>query len=78
MPINYVQANGKDVAALVDRIEDTIEGEPNIYVCIACFIVAALSQNPNITPERLQDVVKGLSEYMSASLFDESNMGAVN
>lgn len=78
MPINYVQASGKDIAELVDRIEDVIEGQPNIHVSIACIVVATLAQNPEIAPEKLQEVVKSISELMAASLFDESVIGAVN
>jgi hypothetical protein len=78
MPINYVSASGKDIADLVDKIEDVVEGTSNLHVSIACIVVAALAQNPEIPPDRLQDVVKGVSEYMAASLFDESEIGAVN
>ena len=78
MPISYVQASGKDIADLVDRIEDVVEGVPNIHLSIACIVVAALAQNPQINPDRLQECVKGVSEYLAACLFDESTMGAVN
>lgn len=78
MAINYIQASGKDIAELVDRIEEVVEGAPNIHVSIACIVVAALAQNPEIAPEKLQECVKGVSEYLAAFLFDESGTGAVN
>jgi hypothetical protein len=78
MPVNYVQASGKDIAELVDRIETAVEGTPDIHVSIACIVVAALAQNPDVSPAKLQECVKSVSEYMAASLFDESPAGAVN
>ena len=70
MRLNYVQTSGQDVANIVDSIEDVVEGIPNILVTTACLVVAVLAQNPEISPERLQDVVKGLSEYIAVSVFD--------
>lgn len=78
MPINYFQASGKEVAELVDKVESVVEGQPNIHVSIACIIVACLAQNPEVAPEQLQNIVKGISEYMAASLFNETQIGASN
>ena len=78
MSINYVQASGKDIADLVDRIEDVVEGHSNVHVSIASLVVAILAQNPEVSPEKLQECVKGVSEYLAACLFDESRIGSVN
>jgi hypothetical protein len=78
MPANYVTVSGKDISDLVDQIEDVVDGHPSMNVAISCFVVAILSQNPEVDPETLQTCVKGLSEYVSASLFNESASGSVN
>lgn len=78
MPINYVQASGADVAEVVNVIEDAVEGYANLHVSVACLVVAILAQNPDVEANKLQKMVKGLSEYMAANLFDESASGAVN
>ena len=78
MPINYVVASGKDIADLVDRIEDVVAGYPNVAVAAACIVVAALSQNPDVSPDTLQNIVKSVSELMTATLFGTSNTGESN
>jgi hypothetical protein len=78
VPINYVAASGKDIAELVDKIETVVEGTSNVHVSIACIVVATLAQDPDVAPDRLQQIVRGVSEYMAASLFNESPVGAVN
>jgi hypothetical protein len=70
VPINYIAASGKDIADIVNRIENVVEGEANVHVSVSCIIVACLAQNPSISPEQLQNCVKGVSEYMAANLFD--------
>lgn len=78
MAVNYVQASGRDIADLVEKIEDAVEGSPNIAVAAACIVVAALSQNPDIAPARLQYIVKAVSELMATTLFIEEEVGESN
>lgn len=74
MQINYFQASGKEVAELVDKIETVVDGESNVIVSIACIVVATLSQNPEVAPDTLQSIVKGVSEYIAASVFNTSKV----
>jgi hypothetical protein len=78
MPVNYIEISGKEVAELVARIEDTVEGYPNPAVMMACICVAALAQNPEISPSKLQECVQATSELLASTLLDESPSGAVN
>ena len=78
MPVNYVEASGKDVAEIVALIEDAVEGYPNFVVAMACIAVAILSQNQEVAPDQMRDIVQGATEYIAASLSNESPSGAVN
>jgi hypothetical protein len=78
MSISYVQASGKDIADLVDKIEDVVDGYTSVHVSIAAIVVSILAQKPDVAPDKLQEAVKGVSEYLAASLFNESPTQAVN
>ena len=75
--ITYAKINGGDIQRLVDKIEDTVEGEHRLHVSLACLIVAIMAQKPDIDSEELQETVKVASEYLAASLFADTN-GSVN
>jgi hypothetical protein len=75
--LSYVQINSKELLELVSIIEEAMSGYPNVHVSVACLVVAILAQNPSIAPETLQTCVKGLSEYMTTSIFGVKE-GAVN
>jgi hypothetical protein len=77
MALSYVAASGKDVADMVAEIEEVVQGKSNVLVSISCLVVATLAQNPDVAPDKLQEVVKSLSEQLSATLFDASP-GMVN
>jgi hypothetical protein len=78
MPINYIKADGGAIEAIVDQIEDVLEGLPTSHVTVACLVVAILSQMPDIGADKLQELVKGASEYIAVCLLDESKSGAIN
>lgn len=69
---DYVYVSGKDIAELVDQIDGVVEGVPNVHVTTACLVVAILAQQPDIAPDKLQECVKGASEFIAAVLFGKT------
>lgn len=68
MTTTYTRIDSRDVARIIDRIENVIEGEGIMEVSAACIVVAILAQNPKLDPEKLGETVKGVSEYLAAVL----------
>lgn len=71
MPITYIKATGEQLEKLVSRIEEVVEGEQTSHIALACLIMAIYSQKPDIDVVKLQQVVKGVSEYMATTLTDD-------
>jgi hypothetical protein len=63
--ITYTQASGADIEKIVARISTVIKGEPINHVGMACLSIAVMLQDPNITPEKLVQAVKGASEWIA-------------
>jgi hypothetical protein len=72
MSITYISASGKDIARIVEKIEDVVVGEQNVNVALGCLVVAVLVQKPEIAPAQLQEIVKGASEWLASNLYDGS------
>lgn len=72
MAISYTRTSGKDIAELVDAIENVVNGHPSSHVAVSCMIVAILSQKQDITKEVLQEAVKGVSDWLSMYLTETS------
>lgn len=72
--ITYMTPSGKEVSALVAKIEDLLEGEPTINVFTACLVLACLSQKPDVTGERLQTTIKRASEVLMTTLLGEAEV----
>lgn len=76
MSITYAKVNGADLEELVEEIEEVVEGNDPVKICMSCMIIAIMQQAPEITPQRLSDVIKSLSEYLSALLSEDQ--GSIN
>lgn len=72
--LSYVTTSGADIEKLVNKIERVIDGELNTNVSLACIVVAIFAQQPDIAPEKLQEVVKGMSEWLAAYLHGEGQV----
>ena len=72
--IQEIYATGMDVHNIVEKIEPVLAGLPRGHVLIALMTMAIIIQHPEITPEQLQEGVKGLSQWMALflSTTDES------
>lgn len=57
-------ASGKDIHAIVSRIEETLQGTPRGHAVIATLSIAIMLMNPEIGPEELQDVLTQSSQFM--------------
>lgn len=77
MSLTYIKATGEQIEEIVDQIEDVIEGYPTSHVSIACLVVAILAQKPDLDPDKLQHVIKSVSEVIAAQIF-EPEEGEVN
>lgn len=71
MSVSYVKAAPAEISRIVNRIEDVIDGEQNVNVSIACVVVAIMAQKPDIDPEILPQIVKDVSEYLTAYLVQD-------
>lgn len=69
----YVKVNSDELQELVDRIEDAVDGEQPVHISIACLIVAIYAQKPDVAPDKLKEIVKGMSEWM-AVCFNAPNL----
>jgi hypothetical protein len=61
----YTKARTEDIARLVEKMGLTVLGENEGHVQMACIALALSIEIPGLTPEGLQDGVKGVSEWIA-------------
>ena len=70
-----VQASGEDIFQIVQRIENAMGEIPLAHAVIAALSIAVTLQNPNISEEKLQQAVKGASQWICMFLSMEESIG---
>ena len=63
-PVWLASATGSQIQEIIEQIEPFLIDKPQHHVLIACLSVAILLMDPNISPEELQEGVKGASHYL--------------
>lgn len=59
---------GSAIAEIIERLEPLVEEYPRTHVIIACLTLAVLGQNTDISPDELQSIVRGASQYICTEL----------
>lgn len=70
------EATGEEIDAVISKIEPHLDGVPRVHVLIACISLALLVQYPDLTPDELQQGVRGVSQYICMFL-DGLEMGGI-
>ena len=73
-PIQYSTTTGTKVIELMLLLSKMFQNEDPNAVHVACLAFATMMVNPEIDPDKLREIVKGLSEYISMAM----NTGTVN
>lgn len=68
--ITYSTASGSDVGRIVEKIENSLVGEPQDLVRMACLALAIYYSNPNIDSVKIVEGVRGASEWIALFLSD--------
>ena len=58
-------ASGKDIQALVSKLEPVLANEPVDHVIITLIAMSLVIMNPNITPAQLQAGLSEVGQFMS-------------
>ncbi len=59
---------GDAVSEILEELEPIIENHPRSHVVIAALTLAVLCQNSSMTPDELQSIVLGTSQYICSQL----------
>ncbi len=78
MSASYIRVSGSEISDVVEDIKDAVDGHSIPIVSLACLVVAILAQKPTVTPAELQEIIKGVTEYLTMQLHNGSTSGAVN
>ena len=70
--IQETKATGAEIDEILKAIEPGLMNRPRHHVLIACLSIAVLIMHPDISPEKLQEGVKGASQWICLFL---SGMG---
>ena len=70
-----VSANGEDIFQIVQRLEHAMGEVPRAHAVIAALSIAVTMQKPDITEEKLQEAVKGASQWICMFLSMEESTG---
>lgn len=62
--IIQTHATGDEIAAIVEKIEVVIEGEPIGHLIISLLSMVVTIMYPRCTPEELQDAITGMSQWL--------------
>ena len=62
--IQEMKATGAEIDEIIKAIEPGLMGHPKHQVLIASLSLAVLIMNPDISAEKLQEAVKGTSQYI--------------
>lgn len=70
----YTEVSSKDVADIVEKMVSSVENEyDRVPIMMGSIALAVVLQVPNIDPDKLIEIVKGVSEYIALAVMDVSN-----
>ena len=73
--ISTAHATGEEIFEIASRIEPALIGVPRGHAVISMLSIAITIMNPDISPEKLQEGVKGASEWICLFLADDPSQG---
>lgn len=62
--VSEARATGEEVYQLVCQIEPILIGVDRAKAIMACLSIALILQNPDLTPQEIQEGVRGASQWM--------------
>ena len=74
-PLIETQASGKDIERLVDKLLTVLNGEQRGDGIMACLTLVLLLLKENVTADKIQEGVYGLSQWACAFLADSVTEG---
>jgi len=76
-PIVEAHATGAEIQELVDRLLMSLPDlTSRAHAVIACLTLAIILIKENVTPDEIQDGVKGMSEYICLLLSEDDKVKA--
>lgn len=67
-PVIEAKATGPQIEALVDKLVFTLDGSERHHAIIALTTLALILMKPDITPDQIEDGVKGVTGYICTLL----------
>lgn len=72
--IGQIEADGNDIAAIVESLQPVLTGLPRANALIACLSVVLTIMNPDITADELSDGITETSRFICMFLAEREGL----